>query len=201
MPQINADTFISSWIEFSEQFTLQNPDWLTAYDNSSAWSNIFLGGKKSSSDSSPMGQFFATKHGLRYRTEDGSFDLALSSSDNYKQIPYIDRNEIYLFDVENQFFPTSYDIIVEIENECACAWQEMTKLSWVRCPLKVLVTYNSKSDKENEMLTKSFETIISQSNKKFADNQATEYLLIIGNNKDKKLNWTFYKFDSDGRQK
>ncbi|MBS0646119.1 MAG: hypothetical protein JSR97_05960 [Verrucomicrobia bacterium] len=202
MTRINADIFISSWVEFSQKFTTENLDWLELYESNHCWSEKFLGGKRSSSDNSPIGKFFADKfQGLRYRMEDGSFDLAFSFADNYKKIPYLNRNEISNFDLENQFYPSSYDILLEIENECVCAWQEMTKLTWARCPLKVLVTYNNKWSNENEMLAQSFTTIISQSNTDFKDNQETEYLLIIGNNADKKLNWTFYKFDSNGNRK
>lgn len=198
--RINADIFISSWIDFGQRFTSENMDWLKFYNNDARWSEKFLGGKKSSSVNSPIGKFFANKFGLRYRTEDGSFDLAFASADNYKQVSYLVRNEIYFFDIEGQFYPTSYKVILEHENECARAWQEMTKLTWVRCPLKVLVTYNYKASNENAMLAQSFKTIISQSNKEFKDNSSTEYLLIIGNNIDKKLNWTFYKFNSAGHQ-
>ena len=52
---------------------------------------------------------------------------------------------------------------------------------------------------ETKMLIDTFSNIIHQSNKNFKDNSQTEYLLIIGNNADNKLNWTYHKFDSDGQ--
>lgn len=203
MTRINADYFIDCWKEFSNEFTLKNEGWELAYNNDSAWTNLFLGAKKSSSDSSLIGKHFKGKfQNLRYRTEDGSFDLTMSTANNYKNIPYIAKNNISYFDIEEEkYFPTSYDVIVEIENKHERAWYEMTKLTWVRSPLKVLVTYHNKQDVENKALVESFKTIISQSSFQFKDNPETEYLLIIGDNKEKFLIWEFYKFDNEGQPK
>lgn len=199
--RINSDIFISLWNEFSQQFTSENSEWQVLWDSDFLWSKKFLGGKKSSSETSPIGQFFQEKfQDIRYRTEDGSFDLAFSFAPNYAGIPYINRNKIDHFNLDDQFYPAAYDIIVEIENGCNYAWHEMTKLTWVRCPLKVLITYNGKWSNENEMLVLSFSTIISQSNKNFKDNLATEYLLLVGNKTtDNKLEWKHFKFDSNGK--
>jgi len=38
-----------------------------------------------------------------------------------------------------------------------------------------------------------------KSNQTLYDSSQTEYLLIIGNNGDNKLSWTYHKFNSDGR--
>lgn len=196
MKQFIATEFIKSWKEFSVQFMTENPDWLKAYQRDGTWSPKFLVTKSSNSKISPIGNFLKDKFKLRYRTEDGSFDIAFSSANNFENIPSI-KND--------QFYPAYYDIIIEVENKFNRAWQEMTKLTWVRCPLKVLVTYNSSDENdskialENEMLVQSFTTIIDQSNKNFADNVQTEYLLIIGNAKDENLNWAFFQFDSTGK--
>lgn len=202
---LNADIFIESWKQFSEEFISKNSDWLTLYENNTDWSVRFLGGKRSCSESSPIGNFFKQKFsGLRYRTEDGSFDLAFSLSPNYSKLSYLYKGDIDFFDVDG-FYPTMYDVIIEVENDCKCAWQEMTKLSWVRSPLKVLITYNWHPcdaliwEAETKMLVDTFSNIIHQSNQTFKDNSQTEYLLIIGNNADSKLNWTYHKFDSDGQ--
>jgi hypothetical protein len=206
MLKIDKDIFINTWEQFSEHFTSQNPDWLNLYDNSNEWSAKFLGGKKSCSKSSPIGNFFKMKFSeLRYRTEDGSFDLVFSFSSNYSKLGYLHKTEIDFFDIEGWFYPTMYDVIIEVENDCRCSWQEMAKLTWVRCPLKVLVTYNWHPfdtliwQTETKMLVDTFSNIIHQSNQNFKDNSQTEYLLIIGNNADKKLSWSYHKFDSDGQ--
>ena len=207
MNQITASEFIKSWKEFSIQFIRENPDWLKAYQHDGTWSPKFLGTKRSNSECSPIGKFIKDKFHLNYRTEDGSFDIAFSSAENFKKIPFILKNKIETFELEEQFYPAYYDILIEVENDCNTAWQEMTKLTWVRCPLKVLVTYNSSDENEsiialeNEMLVQSFTTIIDQSNKTFADNVQTEYLMIVGNAKDENLNWNFFQFDSTGKLK
>lgn len=122
-------------------------------------------------------------------------------SEHYKNIPYLNRNKILLD--EKKLYPISYDIVIEIEieNNLEGAWQEMIKLTWIRCPLKILVTYNQKWSNEDDMLRQSFTTNISQSNITFKENQDTEYLLIIGNKDNDLLNWKSYKFDSEGQQK
>lgn len=206
MPKINAEIFIECWKQFSEHFIFSNPDWLKIYENNTEWSIRLLGGKRSCSESSPIGIFFETKfEGLRYRTEDGSFDLAFSLEGNYKQLSYLTKSGIGFYNVDG-YYPTMYDVIIEVENDCRCAWQEMTKLTWVRSPLKVLITYNRHQfdtsiwQTETKMLVDTFSNIIHQSNQAFKDNSETEYLLIIGNNADCKLNWKYHKFDSDGQR-
>lgn len=191
----DADAFIAAWKEFTNAFVSGHPAWQKAYQDNASWSKLFLGGKKSTSKGSPIGDFFSEKHDFRYRTEDGSFDIALSTAKNYNELP------IHLDD--SVFYPRTYDIIIEIENYAESAWQEMTKLTWVRCRLKVLITYHfnkdeSKWDTENEMLIKSFETIIKQSGENIREDDRTEYLLIIGNDKYNTLNWKYVKFDSKG---
>ena len=206
LSMLNADNFIECWELFSQDFISKNSDWLTLYESSADWTTRFLGGKQSGSESSPIGNFFQQKFSrLRYRTEDGSFDLSFSVAPNYSQLPYLYKGNIDHFDIAaSDFYPTHYDAIIEIENDCRCAWQEMAKLTWVRSPLKVLITYNwHPSDKsiwqtETKMLTDTFSSIIHQSNLQFKDNTQTEYLLIIGNNANNNLNWTYHKFDSDG---
>jgi hypothetical protein len=202
MNRIDAKTFIRAWVEFSKEFTSKNPNWLDSYQSSISWSTLFLGGKKSTEENSPIGNFLKDKFALRYRVEDGLFDLAFSSSENFKQIPYLSRNVLDYFEPE-YFFPAYYDIIMEIENEYVCAWQEMTKLTWVRCPLKVLVTYNGikEKQKENEMLIQSFQTIIKQAIGAYPENPETEYVLIVGNDLNQKLNWECFVFSNEGKQK
>ncbi|MBI2729663.1 MAG: hypothetical protein HYX40_02730 [Sphingobacteriales bacterium] len=192
---MDANAFIKIWNEFSIDFEDKNPNWLQAYANDNDWTNLFLGGKKSSSTNSPIGNYFFSKNNkLRYRTEDGSFDIAFSYLENYN------------LDIDG-FYPPMYDVIIEVENQQGRAWQEMTKLIWVRSPLKVLVIYNwhpndkTQWQKENIMLSETFKGIIKQSNQAFAENPSTEYLLIIGNNEKERLNWKHFKFDNAGQRK
>ena len=67
-----------------------------------------------------------------------------------------------------------------------------------------MVTYNSDNldeqqiKSENEMMIKTFTTIIEQSNANFVDNNQTEYLLLIGRQANDKLSWTHKIFDDSG---
>ena len=206
IPKINANAFIKCWNVFSSHFVQQNSDWLSIYDSNTEWTSCFLGGKQSGNSNSPIGEFFKEKFGIEYRTEDGSFDLSFSSAKKYENLSCLNKRGIEKFNVEG-FYPVMYDVIIEIENNFRCAWQEMTKLTWVRSPLKVIITYNWHPndieiwEQEDKVLVATFSEIIRQSNVGFADNSKTEYLLLVGNNEGQKLNWKPYKFDSGGNIK
>lgn len=207
MKILTADIFLNHWLAFSNQVT-SNVDWIKHWQTSTAWSNYILGTKRSSSESSPVGEYFR-KHfdKLRYRTEDGLYDLTMALGDNYKSIPTLDKDyQLTTFDSnEKDYYPAVYDVLFEHENEIYYSWHEVAKLAYVRGLLKVLVTYNSDNlveqqiKSENEMMIKTFTTIIEQSNSNFADNNQTEYLLLIGRQANDKLIWTHKIFDDSGK--
>ena len=206
MKVITAEIFLNHWFAFSNQLTA-NVDWLNHWQSSTAWSNYILGTKRSSSDSSPVGEYFRRHfNNLRYRTEDGLYDLTMALGENFKSIPTLDKNyQLTAFDSnEKDFYPSVYDVLFEHENEIYYSWHEVAKLAYVRGLLKVLVTYNSDNldeqqiKNENEMMVKTFTTIIQQSNANFADNNQSEYLLLIGRQAKDKLIWTHKIFDDNG---
>lgn len=207
MKVITAQNFIKYWLSFSNEKILRNPDWRNAWENSSTWSKLILGTKTSSNTDSPIGNYFRGKYPtLKYRTEDGLFDLSFTVHNHITEIPTLDDNyEIITF--ENKDYARIYDVLIEHENEIYDSWHEIAKLAYVRSLLKVVVTYNSDGitsgqlQKEIQMMTERFEKIIPQCNKDFPDNIDTEYVLLIGNKTADTLEWTYRIFDWNGAQK
>jgi hypothetical protein len=209
MKVITADIFLKHWLDFSQTLT-SNGDWLTHWQSSTAWSNYILGTKRSSSKTSPIGEFFRRHFDkLRYRTEDGLYDLTMSLSNNFTDIPTLDRNyNLIAFQPKTEeYYPTIYDILLEHENEIYYSWHEIAKLGYVRGLLKVLVTYNSdnltKQQIANEcaMMVKTFSTVIKQCNSNFSDNSQTEYLLLVGRQEADELVWFHQTFDDNGNER
>jgi hypothetical protein len=201
MKPITAADFVETWKEFSQEFTKRETGWIDAYESATEWSRLFLGSKRCVNNGSPIGDEFKEKHPeLYYRTEDGSFDISFFSAPGFQNIPSLTRLGAYL-EVDRLSYPVAYDILVEIENSARDAWREMTKMTWVQCRLKVVVTYFHKHSGEEELLRQSFQSIISQSNPALKENPDTEYLLLIGNNEGKQLNWKSFIFNSEGTQK
>ena len=209
MKVITADIFLKHWLDFSQALT-SSGDWLNHWQSSTAWSNYILGTKRSSSNKSPIGEFFHKQFDkLRYRTEDGLYDLTMSLSGNFTDIPTLDRDyNLILFQPKpEEYYPTIYDILLEHENEVYYSWHEIAKLGYVRGLLKVLVTYNSDNltqqqiANECEMMVKTFSTVIKQCNSNFSDNSQTEYLLLVGRQEKDELVWFHQAFDDNGNEK
>lgn len=205
MKKIKAKDFLNHWLSFSNEIILNNPNWRIAWNSSHEWSKLILGTKNSSSSESPIGNYLATKYPqVNYRTEDGLFDLSITLNQNIFSIPTLDKN-YNLTSFDSKDYASVYDILLEHENEIYHTWHEVAKLAYVRSYLKVVVTYNSDGlsesqlQKENEMMIKTFETIIPQCTANFADNEQTEYLLLIGNKTADTLNWTYKTFDCNGK--
>lgn len=204
MKVIKAKDFLNHWLSFSNEIIIKNVDWPIAWNSSNEWSKLILGTKTSSSTESPIGNYLANKYNnLRYRTEDGLFDLSITLNQHIFSIPTLDKNyNITHFDSES--YASVYDILLEHENEIYYSWHEVAKLCYVRSYLKVLITYNSDGlsesqlRKQNEMMIKTFEAVIPQCTKDFADNEQTEYLLLIGNKAGDTINWTHQIFDFNG---
>ncbi|MCD4697736.1 MAG: hypothetical protein K8S16_16045 [Bacteroidales bacterium] len=184
MSKINAINFIKCWKEFD------NKESLIKYWDEPKWTERIIGPRKSTRKKSPLGKFledYFDKENivkLKYLTENYKIDLVLSScgNDNF-EINDIEGNKLKIED----FYPRSYSILVEHENDIRTCWEEMAKLTYFKARLKVLITYNDslKRDEYNERVSKeiceNFEKIIMQSNSIYPENDLTEYLLIIGN--------------------
>lgn len=205
MKSISAADFILHWISLFEHITSQSA-WIERWNSNTKWSELILGTKKSSTANSPIGEYFKTQYqNLRYRTEDGLFDLTMTLANNIDEIPTLGKHyEHITFKLpDKEFYPVSYDILLEHENDIYSSWNEIAKLTYVRGYLKVLVTYNSDTtdnvriEKENQMIFRSAKKIIGDSNAVLRDNDSTEYLILIGRKLHDKLTWTSktYKFD------
>lgn len=209
MKQITADIFLKLWLEFANEKTSTN-DWKNHWQSSKAWSNYILGTKRSSSDSSPIGDFFQRYFtNLRYRTEDGLYDLTMTLNGNFIDIPTLDKTySPTLFKPKSEdYYPTIYDVLLEHENEIYYSWHEVAKLAYVRGLLKILITYNTdnltqqQTSSECEMIARTFTSIVRQSTQNFADNSQTEYLLLIGRQERGELKWFHRTFDDRGNER
>jgi hypothetical protein len=205
---ITAEIFVKHWLNFSKDEITQNQEWLNLWQTTKKWSNWIVGTKKSSTTESPVGKYFSEQFtGLRYRTEDGLFDLSMSLDKNLSDVPTLDKNynpEIFKI-ADNAYYPAIYDVLLEHENEIYTSWEEVAKLAWSRSFLKVLVTYNHDHTireqiiKEHEMMIETMKSIISQCNAGFADHPETEYLLLIGHKEGNELRWFHQIFDANGK--
>jgi len=199
--RLDAETFVSLWKAYSAQF-VESHEWESLYDSNRDWTNTFLGKTPCN-----VGEFFLNyfKDGnipFRFWREDGTFDLSFSFANDFNNVAYTYRGETDYF--EPTGYPIAYDVVIEIENSLQACWQEMTKMTWVRCPLKVVVTYNTFDTlkaNEDKMLLERFSSIVAQSNSYFEDNPNTEYLLLIGYKRDNKLMWDAHVFNHDGKPK
>ncbi|MEQ8878898.1 MAG: hypothetical protein RLQ12_04655 [Cyclobacteriaceae bacterium] len=203
--EITASEFISTWEAFMT-FKIQTHDWKTHWHSNTEWSKMILGGKKSSYEKSPIGQFFKDKYGeknLRFRSEDGSVDLTLFDPSSVLEFTRLDKNWDFNTD-KREDYPSYYLAIIEHENQLYSAWEEVAKLTYYRSRLKVLITYNSNNlsvDKRNleiKMMESSLKDVISKSNKTFPEHASTEYLLIMGAKDGDQLIWNYRIFDTNG---
>lgn len=208
MKKITAQVFYQHWLSFSKlELELENK-WKDAWNTSKDWSKLILGTKTSSNSDSPIGNYFKEKYKkeLRYRTEDGLYDLSFSLGGNIKTIPSLNsKYETDKFELGSEiYYPSVYDVLLEHENEIYDSWQEVAKLAYVRAYLKVLVTYHTDNlaeyqiANERKMMIDTFNTIVKQCSKEFSDNSQTEYLLILGRNKSGVLSWDYQIFNFEG---
>jgi len=213
---ISADEFTEYWKEFIQKKIVENQDfnWEELYDHDyKEWTNITIGPPVSDEQNSPFGDFLKCKNGLRYRREDGLVDLAFAPDNNFEGILSLHENPQERIDVLKKdpekvpFYPRYYSILLEHENNIYMCYEEMAKLCYCRARLKVLITYNENVDSAgnypyvNETVKSNFETVIKQSNEQFPENCEVEYLLLIGQKEQHKLNWFSYAFDFKGLTK
>jgi len=196
MTKIDAKKFIECWKEFSEKKLVVEKDWKKKYEDDDEWTSLLLGGKKSSGEDSPIGNFYREKFDLlRYRKEDNKIDLVFSFAKNFKSI-------LYLKEKPNEFYPSNYDVVIEVENNIYTSWQEISKLTGILCRLKVLVTYKEENgDEQTQILKETFQAMIRQVNEHFAENDSTEYLLLVGCIEENELIWKPFIFNTKGEVK
>lgn len=195
---LDMDSFIECWKSFTET---SKDHLLTKYDCSD-WTNYICGEKKSTNDGSPFGDYFAKYFSDKYcyRKEDGLVDLAIFKErefiKNIQKIAKRSNNET--FSLGN--FPTSYEVLIEHENDVKRAYEEMFKLTYFRAYLKVLVTYiwdpsgDEMWPEVHKQLSRNFESIIKQTNEKYPENVDTSYILITGQRISGKLIWKYTGF-------
>ena len=89
-----------------------------------------------------------------------------------------------------------------MENEVEKCYEEMTKLTYAKSRLKVLITYNWDSEPNQnyyhvkDILKDNFRKIIKQANANFSENEETQYMLIVFQRKDNKFFWNNWVFTS-----
>lgn len=210
--QISSKEFFQYWVDFFNQIIPEDSNWSALYDgNYKKWTKETIGLPISQEKNSPFGDFVKLKTGLRYRKEDGLVDLTFAPENNFEGILSLHENpeeriEV-LLDSEMKkgkpiFYPKSYSILIEHENDITKCFEEMAKLAYCRARLKVVITYNWNVDisgyyKDVEkILIENFKKIIKQSNEYFPENDKTEYLLIIGNKEGESLIWKGYNFNT-----
>ena len=195
---LDMDTFIECWKSFTEK----NKDQLLTKYDCSDWTSYICGEKKSTNEGSPFGDYFIKNFGdvHSYRKEDGLIDLAIYKKEEFVKDIYslAKRAGNETFPLKN--CPTSYDVLIEHENDVSRAHEEMYKLSYFRANLKVLVTYiwDPRGDEmwknTHERLSKNFASIIKQTNEKYPENVETSYILITGQRISEKLIWNYTGF-------
>jgi len=195
------------WIDFIES-DASDKDWTIKYENDKDWTEATIGRPVAEETKSPFGKFVEERTGLRYRKEDGLFDLAFGLQDKFIDVESLhERNEDRKPLLQESFYPTEYAILLEHENSIYHCSEEMAKLAYVRAPLKVLITYNENADGKKdysyitEIVVKNFEKIISQANRYYPENPETKYLLIIGQLIQDVVNWKVWNFDCHGNSK
>lgn len=216
---INAEKFIEFWKIFDKKYIQKkgcvDPE---KYNNSKEWTEFILGKKKTEYSfkkgnndfESPLGkellEHFDNKHEyFNYIKEDELFDLCIVSKETLENDKLISlhENETKQKKLKMEYYPKFYEVLIEHENDIyTSASQEMTKLSYQRAPLKVLITYNedveeNKPDRYNyimEQLALNFKVIVEHANfpERYFENIQTEYLLIIGQRNCDKINWYYY---------
>ena len=203
---LTAARFIVIWESFLAD-QLNDLSWSTCWESDSQWSTFLLGTKTSSSELSPLGNYFKAQLGesFGYRSEDGLVDLSFFDTSKSFRFSTLD-NDWKAQTFERVDYPVSYLALIEHENKIYTSWQEIAKLSCFRAPLKVLITYYSsdlltpeEKDKELGMLRSSFHQVLSQASAAFSENNTTEYLLIVGDKIEHALQWDYLVFDAGGR--
>ena len=203
---ISLKQFVTLWKNYSAEFTSVNKDWKKYYQSNKEWTRRFVGEKKSSEENSPFGKFLRTnlktKH-FRARTEDGLYDLSISTQPNHT----IKTTEKLITEIpQDHFYPISCDVVIEFENNPKLSWQEMIKLVYVRAHIKALVTYTSydndplKSKLQAEQLKTTFQDVIAKTHGSIPEADRTKYVLLFGKIEENDLKWTTYAFKTNGEE-
>lgn len=180
--EINAKNFIEAWRRFAAE---HQPILLKTIRNTKEMTPKVVGKSIRSSKDSPLGDFLHDffDESIIYRTEEYKIDLVFAKPDNFS------RTDI-ITDINNEssgFYPVNYEILIEHEYRRSKCWEEMTKLTYYKARLKVLITYlnaktgdNDPDSQTRDALVKDFSNIIASSNKYLPENPQTEYVFILG---------------------
>ena len=182
---ISATSFLDAFGRFVDQGNNLSAD---SWKNNDHWLKAVIGPASAASTGSPLGDCLVEKMGagLRYRTEEWKIDLVLSTHRNaVRQDIKTDRMELL-----PGFQPVLYDILIESENSIGISHEEMLKLVCMRARLKVLITYTFDSDGSGPREERAssaidhardqFDRVIDESNARYAENQETEYVFVVG---------------------
>lgn len=194
-----ATKFIGAWSIFIKDHISNG--WKEAYLDNTKWTKFILGTKQSKINTgSPLGDAILGHFGksaFRYRKEDGLFDLTVAPTQSFhgvKSQHEVEKARTPVIDNQS-YYPPYYDILIEVENNVETCWEEMTKLTYAKSKLKVLITYNWDVEPDqdyhyvSEILINNFSEIIKQSNAEFPENEETQYMLIVFQKKEDQLYW------------
>lgn len=206
---LSASTFIDTWKIYTEPIATSDgiirPEFYDIWKNDELWTDhIYNGFGGSHSLKEHLERYF----NLRPQYEDWKIDLIMGSHNNISGLQNMRNGPGQMTVGEQFFYPSHYELLLELENNRSTCWQEMYKLTQLRGRLKVLVTYDKEyyTDHQNfnvalEHLDSNFKSIIKQANDQFPENEQTEYLLIVGKpslvppNEDIRLDWVHLTYN------
>lgn len=206
MKPISPETFINLWKEFVAK---KDDEIINAYSSNPQLTQTILGAKGSKTTGCPLGDYLKKNIELKsyaYRTEDGGVDLSVYEEKNIEGVKDMyEMGNPLDFEILKHY-PRNYAILLEHENQIELAYQEMHKLSYLKAPLKVLITYVWETKKTGEdysfvyeRLRENFAQILTAANASHPENPDTRYLTIAGQKRDGMIYWSYLVQDPIGR--
>lgn len=178
---IHAEAFANFWISYIQE----NSEIIQHWDDSTRWTKHVL-------HYDTMLKRIHDEFGALAEMEYRKIDLVIYAPGKYNRISYYDNSG-----TEDTTIPLGLMAAIEHENDYRMVFQEIRKLTELRTPLKVLITYPDEN-KQNETelaIRKKMAEGIEQSNHFFAENPKTEYLLIMGYKEQKSARWKCFKYE------
>lgn len=207
--KINPREFADCWNEFLTKKNMTggiSEHIKDTYLDNKKWTSKIIGTAARSSSGSPIGDYIRKKAtNLEYRTEENKLDLVFSEKNSNIVVQDIEC-EGKNVNLDKQYYPKVYEIILEHENKSTSCWEEMVKLTRLRAKLKVLITYldyKVVGDSQRNILIQNFSMIIESCNEKILINDES-YLLIVCQRIPKDdndyLDWGYTSFDEKGNK-
>ncbi len=198
-PEEFLAAFKKTWTEFVDEKGDQ--EIIEAYIKNSEWTKYMLGNNKMSKNEKE--EVFLHRvmdklnNNLQYYLGMYSIDLA-----------YVSGSDLY---GANLAYPSEWQVLIEHENgQHNDEETEMYKLIFLRSPLKVIIFYDwdecdkTNNDKEKwlDEKLKKLADMLEQANDYLPENEATEYLFIIGDRENEQAmpRWQYASISSKDNQ-